>query len=472
MIRKWVKGLKRNSHEIDMCSGPLFMKIVVFSLPLMMSGLLQLLYNAADIIVVGRFTGPTALAAVGSTGSLTNLIISLFMGLSVGSSVAVAQYYGAGDYHHVSEVVHTSIATSIVTSIVVSIFGISMAEKLLIAMGTPPDVLGQATLYLRIYFAGMPASMLYNYGSSILRAVGDTRRPLLYLTVSGIVNVVLNLVFVIFFHMGVAGVAIATVISQVLSAVLVMICLVQFNGPIKLDLRSVRFHKDKLLQLIKIGLPAGLQGSIFSLSNVLIQSSVNSFGSAVMAGNSAAQNIEGFIYVAMNTIYHTALTFTGQNVGAREYKRVRRVFWICSMLVAVIGIILGFTALAGGNFLLGIYVPDNTEVIGYGMIRMMIICSTYFLCGLMDTFVGMLRGMGESLTPMLVSIIGVCGFRIVWIYTAFAQHRELKTLYYSYPISWLATALIHMVCYFIFIRRLELGKGRSLTGARAEEEAA
>lgn len=467
-----VKSLKTNSHEIDMCSGPLFMKIVVFSLPLMMSGLLQLLYNAADIIVVGRFAGPTALAAVGSTGSLTNLIVSVFMGLSVGSSVAVAQYYGAGEHHHVGEVVHTSVATSLVTSIIVSIFGIAMAEKLLAAMGTPPDVLGQATLYLRIYFAGMPASMLFNYGSSILRAVGDTKRPLYYLTISGIVNVVLNLIFVVFFHMGVAGVAIATVISQILSAVLVVICLVQFNGSIKLDLRAIRFHKDKLLLLIKIGLPAGLQGSIFSLSNVLIQSSVNSFGSAVMAGNSAAQNIEGFIYVAMNAIHHTALTFTGQNVGAGEYKRVRRVFWICSMLVTGIGLILGFLALFSGKFLLGIYAPDNAEVIEYGMVRMMIICGTYFLCGLMDTFVGMQRGMGASLTPMIVSIIGVCGFRIAWIYTAFAQHRELEMLYYSYPISWFATALIHLICYFVLIRRLELGKGNNFTGGKAKEMAA
>jgi len=457
-----VKVLNKNFNEIDMCSGPLFMKIVVFSIPLMLSGLLQLLYNAADVIVVGRFAGPTALAAVGSTGSLTNLIISLFMGLSVGSSVAVAQYYGAGEHKHVNEVVHTSIATSLVTSIIVGIFGVTMAEKLLSAMGSPPDVLGQATQYLRIYFAGMPASMLFNYGSSILRAVGDTKRPLIYLTISGIVNVVLNLVFVIFFHMGVAGVAWATIISQVLSAVLVMICLVQFNGSIKLEIRAIRFHKDKLLQLMKIGLPAGLQGSIFSLSNVLIQSSVNSFGSSVMAGNSAAQNIEGFIYVAMNTIYHTALTFTGQNVGAKEYKRVRKVFWICSMLVAGIGVATGFSALLAGKFLLGIYAPGNNEVIACGMIRMMIICSTYFLCGLMDTFVGMLRGMGASMTPMIVSIIGICGFRIGWIYMIFARHRELRTLYYSYPISWFTTALIHLICYFILIRRLELGKGRIL----------
>jgi len=467
-----VKILKKSSYEIDMCSGPLFTKIVVFSLPLMMSGLLQLLYNAADIIVVGRFAGSTALAAVGSTGSLTNLIVSLFMGLSVGSSVTVAQYYGAGEHHHVSEVVHTSVATSIVTSIIVSIFGISMAEKLLAAMGTPPDVLGQATLYLRIYFSGMPASMLFNYGSSILRAVGDTKRPLLYLSISGILNVVLNLILVIFFRMGVAGVAIATVISQVLSAVLVVICLIQFNGSIKLDLRAIRFHKDKLLQLIKIGLPAGLQGSIFSASNVLIQSSVNSFGSAVMAGNSASQNIEGFIYVAMNTIHHTALNFTGQNVGAGNYKRVRRVFWICSFLVIAIGIILGFLALAGGQFLLGIYAPSNMEVIGYGMIRMAIICSTYFICGLMDTFVGMLRGIGASLTPMLVSIIGVCGFRVVWIYTVFAKHRELKMLYYSYPISWFATAMIHMICFFVLMRKLELGKGIKLAATKVEEEIA
>lgn len=454
--------MNKNSYEMEMHSGPLFIKIVTFSLPLMLSGLLQLLYNAADIIVVGRFVGSTALAAVGSTGSLTNLIISLFMGLSVGASVTVSQYYGAKDYNNVSEVVHTSVATSIVSSIFVSILGIAMAENFLTAMNTPPDVLEQATLYLRIYFAGIPASMLFNYGSAILRAVGDTKRPLIFLTISGLVNVVLNVIFVVFFHMGVAGVAIATIISQVMSAVFVTICLIEFNGPIKLNIRAIRFHGDKLKKLIIIGLPAGFQSTIFSLSNVLIQSSVNSFGSDAIAGNSAAANIEGFVYTAMNTIHHTALAFTGQNAGAKEYKRIRKIFWICSAFVILIGVTFSSIALLLREFLLGIYAPGNVEVIRYGMIRMSVVCSTYTLCGLMDTMVGILRGMGASIMPMVVTIAGVCGARIMWIYTVFARHNELKTLYMSYPVSWFATTLIHLVCYFILIRRLELGKSKTL----------
>lgn len=446
------------------------MKIVTFSIPLMLSGLLQLLYNAADVIVVGRFTGSTALAAVGSTGSLTNLVVGLFMGLSVGANVAVAQYYGAGEHHHVSEVVHTSIAASLVTGVFVSVIGIIFAEKMLMAMGTPEDVLSQATLYLRIYFAGMPASMLYNYGSSILRAVGDTKRPLLYLTISGIINVILNLVFVIFFHMGVAGVALATIIAQIISAALVVICLMQYNGSCRLSIKDIKFHKDKLWQIIKIGLPAGLQGTIFSLSNVMIQSSVNSFGSNVMAGNSAASNIEGFIYVSMNTLYHTALTFTSQNVGARQYKRVKRVFGICALLVTGIGIGLGTIGLLFGEQLLGIYAPGDTVVIGFGLIRMAVICSTYFLCGLMDVFVGMLRGMGASFTPMVVSIIGVCGFRMVWIWTVFARHRELRTLYISYPISWSATAFIHLMTFLVLFSRLQRKNANPVMAERPVEE--
>ena len=438
-----------------MCNGPMFMKMVIFSLPLMLSGILQLLYNAADVIVVGQYAGSTALAAVGSTGSLTNLIVGLFMGLTVGTSVGVAQYYGAGDHDNVKRVVHTSMTVSLLAGVFLSIVGIAFARKLLTAMGTPPDVLDQATLYMRIYFAGMPFSMIYNFGSSVLRAVGDTKRPLIYLTISGVVNVILNLVFVIVFHMGVAGVAWATIIAQAISATLVVLCLMQFNGSCRLILQELKIDRKKLLQMIRIGIPAGLQSSIFSISNVLIQSSVNSFGSAVMAGNSAASNIEGFIYVAMNTIYHTALTFTGQNVGAKKFNRVNRVFGICALLVSAIGIGMGMLAKVFGESLLNIYAPGNTEVIRFGMIRLAIITSFYFTCGLMDVFCGMLRGMGASLTPMIVSIIGVCGFRITWIFTVFARHRTLETLYSSYPISWVATAVIHLICYFAFKANLE-----------------
>ncbi|HEY8421485.1 MAG TPA: MATE family efflux transporter [Thermoclostridium sp.] len=437
-----------------MCNGPLLGKIIIFSIPMILSGILQLLYNAADVIVVGRFTGSTALAAVGSTGSLTSLIISLFMGLSVGTSVAVAQYYGAGDWKNVSQAVHTSIATSIISGIIVGIIGFCMAERFLILMDTPGDVLDQAALYMRIYFIGVPASMIYNFGSAILRAAGDTRRPFIFLSLSGLVNVVLNLIFVIAFKMGVAGVALATVISQIISAVLIIICLLQFNGPCRLVLKDIKIYPDKLWKIVKIGLPAGIQSSIFAISNVLIQSSVNSFGSDVMAGNSAASNIEGFIYVSMNSIYNTALTFTGQNVGAKKYDRINRILVICLLTVLSIGLGMGFIALILDEQLLGIYAPNNTEVIKYGIIRLNIIARTYFLCGMMEVMVGMLRGMGKSLMPMIVSVLGVCGTRITWILLIFAQNRDLTMLYVSYPVSWFATFAFHFITFLIIKKRV------------------
>mgnify|MGYP001231953642 FL=1 len=446
--------MRKKNYEIDMCNGPLLGKIIIFSIPMILSGILQLLYNAADVIVVGRFTGSTALAAVGSTGSLTSLIISLFMGLSVGTSVAVAQYYGAGDWKNVSQAVHTSIATSIISGIIVGIIGFCMAERFLILMDTPGDVLDQAALYMRIYFIGVPASMIYNFGSAILRAAGDTRRPFIFLSLSGLVNVVLNLIFVIAFKMGVAGVALATVISQIISAVLIIICLLQFNGPCRLVLKDIKIYPDKLWKIVKIGLPAGIQSSIFAISNVLIQSSVNSFGSDVMAGNSAASNIEGFIYVSMNSIYNTALTFTGQNVGAKKYDRINRILVICLLTVLSIGLGMGFIALILDEQLLGIYAPNNTEVIKYGIIRLNIIARTYFLCGMMEVMVGMLRGMGKSLMPMIVSVLGVCGTRITWILLIFAQNRDLTMLYVSYPVSWFATFAFHFITFLIIKKRV------------------
>jgi putative MATE family efflux protein len=412
------------------------------------------LYNAADVIVVGRFAGKTSLAAVGSTGSLTNLIISLFMGLSVGASVAVAQYYGANRWKDVSEVVHTSMLISIISGVVVGLVGIFMSRTFLLAMDTPSDVIDKATLYMQIYFAGMPASMVYNFGSAILRAVGDTKRPLIFLTISGIVNVILNIISVIVFKMDVAGVAVATVISQIISAVLVVICLMRYDGACRLSLRSLKLHKDKLLQLVRIGLPAGLQSSLFSISNVLVQSSVNSFGSVIMAGNSAAANIEGFIWVSMNSLHQAALTFVGQNVGAKEYKRVKRAAGLCVLLVIVVGATLGGIALLLGRELLGIYAPGEEDVIGYGLIRLKIIAGTYLTCGIMDVFVGVLRGMGTSVVPMIVSVIGVCGGRIMWILTVFKTHRDLNILYISYPISWILTALIHLLCVFIVYKKV------------------
>lgn len=434
------------SYEIDMCNGPLLGKILLFSVPLMLSGVLQLLFNAADIIVVGRFAGSSALAAVGSTSSLINLLINVFVGLSVGVNVLVARYYGAKEEKNISETVHTAIATSILCGLFLVVLGICAARPLLMLMGTPEDVLDQAVLYMRIYFVGMPVVMVYNFGAAILRAVGDTRRPLYFLFAAGIVNVILNLFFVLGLGMGVDGVGWATVISEHVSAFLILKSLAQNQGAMKLHLKKLRITPKKLARIVKIGLPAGMQGAIFSVSNVLIQSSVNSFGSIAMAGNTASANIEGFVYTAMNAVYQTNLSFTSQNLGGKRYSRLNRILFICLGVVTVVGLILGLSAVAGGNTLLGIYSSDP-EVLRYGMLRLEIICSTYFLCGLMDCTVGSLRGMGYSVIPMFVSLTGACGLRILWIFTVFAAYRSLDVLYLSYPVSWLVTALAHLFTY-------------------------
>ena len=443
---------RSRGYEIDMCNGPLFGKILIFAVPLMLSGMLQLFFNAADIIVVGQFVGHTALAAVGSTGSLINLLVNVFVGLSVGTNVLVARYYGARDAKHLHETVHTSVLTSVLSGTALIVIGLILAEPLLTLMGTPDDVLDQAALYMRIYFVGMPASMLYNFGAAILRAVGDTKRPLYFLFISGIVNVILNLVLVLVFHLGVAGVAIATVTSQVISAVLVALCLIKTDAPYRLELKKLRIHKSKLLEIIKIGLPAGMQGAVFSISNVLIQSSINSFGSTVMAGSTAASNIENFVYTAMNALYQTALSFTGQNVGGGKYKRIGKIMRICVLDVTAIGILLGGGAYLCGSTLLSIYTSDP-QVIQYGLERMMFVCLPYFLCGIRDTLVGSLRGMGYSIMPMIVSLTGACVLRIVWIMTIFQMNPTLSTLFLSYPVSWFVTALAHFICYLIVHHR-------------------
>ena len=443
---------EKKTFEIDMCSGPLLGKILLFAFPLMLSGVLQLLFNAADIIVVGRFTGHAALAAVGSTSSLINLLINLFIGLSVGTNVLVANYYGAKKERLVSETVHTSVLTSLISGCILIVIGLFLAGPLLKLMGTPGDVLGQATLYMRIYFMGMPVIMLYNFGSAILRAIGDTRRPLYYLLLAGVLNVALNLIFVICFHMGVAGVALATVLSQIVSAGLIVRALMKSDGCFKLDIRSLKIYPARLKQMIRIGLPAGMQGAIFSISNVLIQSSINSFGSVVMAGSTAASNIEGFVYNAMNSLYQTSLSFTSQNYGAGKLDRVNRILLLCLGSVTVVGLVLGNGAYFFGRQLLGIYSSDP-EVISYGLIRMAYLCVPYFTCGVMDVFVGSLRGMGYSIMPMLVSLTGACGFRILWIFTVFRYSHTLETLFVSYVISWVLTATVHLICYCVAMRK-------------------
>ena len=441
-------------YEIDMCNGPLLGKILLFSLPLMLSGILQLLFNAADMIVVGRWVGSDALAAVGSTGSLVNLIVNVFIGLSVGANVLVARYYGAGQERELSETVHTAILTALVGGTVLIFVGFFVAPGALKAMGSPDEVLGQAVIYLRIYFAGMPAMMVYNYGSAILRAVGDTRRPLYFLTAAGVVNVLLNLFFVIECGLGVAGVALATVASQCISAVLVVACLMRSDSAYRLSLKELRVTPNKLVRMIRIGLPAGLQGSVFSISNVLIQSSVNSFGYVAMAGNSAAANLEGFVYTAMNTFHQTAISFTGQNYGAMQYRRIGKILAQCLLCVSAVGLFMGIGFYLLGTPLLQLYSPEDESVIAYGLTRMQYICCPYFLCGMMDTFVGVLRGMGYAIMPMLVSLTGACLLRVVWIYTIFQQHRSLEVLYLSYPITWAVTMLVHLICFLIVYHKL------------------
>lgn len=447
-----MKKLKKKSYEIDMCSGGLLPKILTFALPLMLSSILQLLFNAADIVVVGRFAGSTALAAVGATSSLINLLTNLFIGFSVGANVLVARFYGARKEKDVSETIHSAMILSVVCGLILLVIGLFVSREILKWMGTPEDVLDQAALYMRIYFAGMPVILLYNFGSSILRAIGDTKRPLYYLLLAGVINVILNLGFVIALDMGVAGVALATVLSQVVSAALIVRCMMGMDGCCKLEKEKLHLSREKVGFIIKTGLPAGIQGTVFSLSNVLIQSSVNSFGSVAMAGNTAAANIEGFIYVSMNALHQAALSFTSQNFGAGKQERIGKVLRNCLCIVFVVGVTLGMGALLGGPKLLRIYSTED-EVIQYGMMRMSIICTSYFLCGIMDVMVGQLRGIGYAVMPMIVSILGACVFRIIWIFTIFQWSHTLQTLYISYPISWILTASVHGICYGIIRRK-------------------
>ena len=442
----------KKSYEMDMCNGPIFGKLLVFALPLMLSGILQLLFNAADIVVVGKFSGSHALAAVGSTGALINLFVNVFIGFSIGTNVLVAQYFGARDEKNVHETVHTSILLGIVGGFILIVAGMVFAKPMLEWMDTPEDVLSHAVLYMRIYFIGMPAMLVYNFGAAILRAIGDTRRPLYYLLSAGVINVILNLFFVIVLDMGGAGVATATVISQIVSAILIVRCLMHSDGIYRLDLHELKIYKRKMVHIAKIGLPAGVQGAVFSLSNVLIQSSVNSFGSIAMAGNTAAGNIEGFVYTSMNAVYQTALSFTSQNVGGERQDRIPKIVFQCLAIVTVVGAVLGNLAYQCGPFLLNIYSSDP-EVIQYGMSRMQIICQWYFLCGIMDVAVGILRGMGYSVMPMLVSLAGACGLRVLWIFTVFVWKHSLFVLYLSYPITWTITLAVHFICFFVIWKR-------------------
>lgn len=445
-----------------MCSGSIFKKMILFAVPLMCSGVLQLLFNAADIIVVGRFAGDESLAAVGSTSALINLLTNLFIGLSVGSNVLVARFLGSKNDRELKETVHTSILLSIYSGILLTIVGLIAAKQFLTWMQAPPEVLNLAVLYMRIYFLGMTSTMVYNFGSAILRATGDTKRPLYYLLGAGVINVALNLFFVIVFNMGVAGVAAATAISQTISAALVVRCLMKEQSGIHLDIKELCINKSIMIKILQIGLPAGFQGIVFSLSNVVIQSAINSFGKVVIAGNSAAANIEGFVYMAMNAFYQTTLSFTSQNYGAEKYDRINKILLIGILYVSITGLILGNLVVLLGRPLLGIY-TSSAEVVEVGMLRLILICTPYALCGIMEVLVGTLRGIGYSFMPMLVSLLGACGLRLLWIATVFQipQYHTQLCIYISYPITWLITLSVHAICFLWAKKKIMMKKEKA-----------
>ena len=443
--------MKNNKYEIDMCNGTLMDKLISFSLPLMLSGILQLLFNAVDIIVVGRFTGRQALAAVGSTTALINIFTNLFIGISLGANVLAARFYASGKEKEMSETVHTSITLALISGLVMALAGVLLARFALNLMGTPNDVIDQSVLYMRIYFLGMPFFMLYNYGAAILRAVGDTKRPLFFLVISGMTNAVLNLVLVIVFHMGVAGVAIGTIVSQLISSILVLRCLYTSNTSYRLYFSKLGIKTQYLKQIFQVGIPAGIQSTVINLSNALLQSSVNSFGSVAMAGYTAANNIFGFLYMSVNAVTQSCMSFTSQNYGVKKLKRMDRVLLDCMILSVAVTLTLGCGAYFFGPELLKIYTSD-ADVIRCGVEVLAFTTVPYFCCGIMDLLPGALRGMGYSGVPMILSIIGTVGTRIVWIFGLFPAHRSLSFLFISYPVSWILTILMQAVC-FCFVRK-------------------
>ena len=443
-----------NKRTADMTTGPFLKKIILFAIPLICTGLLQQLYNAADLIVVGMFDGQIALAAVGATGSLTNLVIGLFMGLSVGAGVSVAHHIGEKKEDEVQKVAHTSILLSGILGVVIALVGYIFAPTLLLWMGTPDTVITYATLYVRIIFMGFPAHLIYNYAASMLRSAGDAKRPLIFLSISGIVNVLLNLLLVAVFHMGVAGVALATITSQYLSACMVVLYMRHTAGPLHISLRRLRLYREKVKKILYIGIPSGIQGTLFSLSNVLVQSSVNSFGDVVMAGNAASQNLESLVYIAMNAMYHVSLTFIGQNVGAKTYHNIKKIVRYGVVVVSAIGLSIGALMFFFRTPLISLYAPNNPEVMAAAFSRMQIIMFTYFLCGIMEVYCGAMRAMGKSITAMIISLCGACGFRILWILTVFQLFRTQTGLYLVYPCSWILTSAVYAVFFTIALRRL------------------
>lgn len=442
---------KKNRFEIDMCNGSIMNKLISFSIPLMISGILQLAFNAVDIVVVGRFSGSESLAAVGSTTALINVFTNLFIGISLGANVLAARFYAAGREKEMSETVHTAITFAIISGVVMALVGLFFSRGALELMGTPDNVINLSTLYMKIYFLGMPFFMLYNYGAAILRAVGDTKRPLFFLIVAGVINACLNLLLVIVFHLGVAGVAIATVTAQCVSCILVLRCLYKSESSYQLRFSKLMIKKVYLGQIFQVGIPAGIQSTVINFSNVLLQSSVNSFGSVAMAGYTAANNIFGFLYASINAVTQACMSFTSQNYGVRKFKRMDKVLANCAILSIIVSVVIGGGSYLLGHQILGIYTKQE-DVIQCGMEILSISTIPYFLCGLMDMIPGSMRGVGYSAVPMILSIIGTVGTRLVWIYGVFPEHRSLYVLFMSYPVSWGLTIVMQAIC-LVFVRR-------------------
>ena len=445
--------MEKNKFEIDMCNGPIMSKLISFSVPLILSGMLQLMFNAVDIIVVGQFSGSTSLAAVGSTTALINVFVNLFMGISLGANVVSARCYAMGRREEMSKTVHTAITIALVSGIIMAVIGVIFAKGALLLMGTPENVINLSTLYMRIYFLGMPFFMLYNYGAAILRAVGDTKRPLIFLVISGCINAGINMLLVIVFDMGVAGVAIGTVISQFVSCALVINCLYRTKSSYQLRFSKLKIEKDYMIQIFQVGVPAGIQSTVINFSNALLQSSVNSFGSVAMAGYTAANNVLGFLYVSVNSITQACMSFTSQNYAVRKHKRMDRGLIDCIVLSISVALILGGGAYLFGTYILNIYTSD-ADVIKCGLEILSITTVPYFFCGIMDLFPGALRGMGYSTIPMILSIIGTVGIRILWIFVFFPMHRSLYFLFISYPGSWIATIVMQVICYMLVRKKI------------------
>lgn len=444
-------------YTMDLTEGSIVRKLLMFSLPLMASNVLQLCFNAADIMVVGQFAGDNSLAAVGSTSSVIHLLTNVFMGLSVGVNVLVARFFAAKQEEELHKTVHTAITVSLICGILMVIIGEVAAKQILIWMDSPDEVIDLAALYLRFYFLGMPATILYNFGAAILRAIGDTKRPLYFLAISGLVNLILNCIFVIIFHWDVAGVAVATVISQCISCVMVLRCLANESGSLRLTRSGLGIDKRILRQIVQIGLPAGIQSSLFSLSNVVIQSSINGFGPLAIAGNTAGQSLEGFLNVIVNAFSQGGVAFVSQNVGAKKYERINKIVIVLETCVFSVSVVLGNVIYFFAPVLLRLY-TDSPEVVEAGMKRMMYACCFYFFYGMMDSMVAVLRGLGRSVVPMIVALMGVCGFRLLWIAVMFTNpaFHNIETVYIAYPLSWGITFLAHTLCFLVI--RLKLKK--------------